>query len=106
VTAESSHTGTSHSTITAIVEHAVNNTGITAERLYIAGEFIFMEPYELLGLESATLELVTEVRTHPEVLEQCHEWLDMKFGEHIKRVVVNGTGQAAKDVSDLRNPTM
>lgn len=65
-----------------------------------------MEPYELLGLDNSTLDMISEVRTHPEVLEQCRVWLDAKFGERIKRVVVNGTGQAAKSIKELRDPTM
>lgn len=99
VTAESSCTGTIQNTLLDLIEHAKSG-----KPLHIVGEYVHVEPHLLLGLnDKVQLADIKEIRSHPDVLEQCKSWLDNTFGNNVRRVSVNGTGWAAKDVQDLND---
>jgi prephenate dehydratase len=82
----------------ADVHHLIPESG-----LFIVAEHFVPIRHQLLGLQDATLEDLTHVRSHPQALGQCR-----KFLRHLKATPVKtaDTAGAAREVAELGDPRM
>ncbi len=80
----------------ADVHHLIPESG-----LFIIGERFEPIRHQLLGLQSATMEALTHVRSHPQALGQCRRLL-RDLG--VAAVKTADTAGAAREVAELRDP--
>lgn len=71
---------------------------IAAHGLAIVGECVIRVEQHLLGLEGATLKDVREIRSHPQAIAQCHDFLLRLEGVAV--VPCENTALAAQAVAD------
>jgi len=93
VPVENSHAGS----VVDVYDQLLQHRGVT-----IFGEAIVRVRYCLLGVPGATLEQVRRVRSHPQSLSQCDEWLRT---HKIEAVVAFDNAGAAAEVAKAKDPT-
>jgi prephenate dehydratase len=82
----------------ADVHHLIPESG-----LFIIGEHFAPIRHQLLGLKSATVAGLREVRSHPQALGQCRKVLrDMG----VKPVTTVDTAGAAREIAELGDPSI
>ena len=71
-------------------------------RLRIVDELVYRVVQNAIGVAGATLETLTEVRSHPVALEQCRNFL----GAHpaIRSTIVADTAGAVREIAALGDP--
>ena len=80
----------------ADVHHLIPESG-----LYIVGERFAPIKHQLLGLQSATLDGLTHVRSHTQALGQCRKLLrELK----VAPVITADTAGAAREIAELGDP--
>ena len=74
------------------------------ERLSIVDEIVYRVVQNLIGLPSATLDGLREVRSHPVALEQCRRFL----GAHpnVRSTIVADTAGAVREIARLGDPAV
>jgi prephenate dehydratase len=76
---------------------------LPASKLYIVREHFLEVQYQLLATSDATLEGLTEVRSHAQALAQCREQL-ASLG--VRTVARADTAGSAMEVAELGDPTV
>ena len=71
--------------------------------LYINGIYELKIHQNLLGLPEATVEDITRVTSHPQALNQCHDYIQLRGFETEE---TNNTATAAKTVAKLQDKTL
>jgi prephenate dehydratase len=72
------------------------------ERMSIVDEIVYRVVQNLIGLDSAAIDALREVRSHPVALEQCRRFLAAH--PHVARVVVADTAGAVREIVELGDP--
>jgi prephenate dehydratase len=80
----------------ADVHHLIPESG-----LFIIGEHFVPIRHQLMGLDGATLEGLTHVRSHPQALGQCRKQLRTMGVEAVKTA---DTAGAAREIKELGDP--
>ncbi len=71
-------------------------------RLRIVDEIVYRVVQNLIGLASATVEAMREVRSHPVALEQCRRFLQAH--PQIRSTIVADTAGAVREIARLGDP--
>ncbi|KAJ1926178.1 hypothetical protein IWQ60_004018 [Tieghemiomyces parasiticus] len=94
---ENARSGTLHATMDRLIT--------SRPPVHITGEYVYDEPYCLVAPAGTTLDSITEIHSHPHVLDQCHENLTTLLpsgnSRRVIRVQGESTASCAKRVSDL-----
>jgi prephenate dehydratase len=82
----------------ADIHHLLPDSG-----LHIVGEYFMPIHFQLLALPGATIGTIRTVRSHTHALGQCRR---LVRGHGWRPVVADDTAGAAREVADLRDPTV
>lgn len=77
---------------------------IRENELYITGEVCLPVVHNLIGLPDAKVELLTEIYSHPQGLEQCGAYLT--YLESARLIPMKNTAYSIRFVSEQNNPTL
>ncbi|GJJ74038.1 prephenate dehydratase [Entomortierella parvispora] len=88
---ENSLSGTLHSVLELFTQQE--------PRLWVVGEYQISESHYIMARPGTALEDITEVLSHPAILEQCQDFLDNTLPEGYRAVLSSNTATAAEQVA-------
>ncbi|KAI8352675.1 Prephenate dehydratase-domain-containing protein [Mortierella sp. GBAus27b] len=88
---ENSLSGTLHSVLELFAQQE--------PRLWVVGEYSCNESHYIMARSGTDLKDITEIQSHPAILEQCQDFLDSTLPEGYKAVLASNTASAAEQVA-------